>query len=127
MASVERPFQHFAPLNERYLCPVAELFTGSFKSVFVFRRLRVALTMYLVKISQRYLGAMLFKHLKTVRFTCLLINSSIVFQHKLWIRGLFGASKWLLITMRAALFWRLCNCKVSLELQQPQTEQQYCK
>jgi len=43
---------------------------------------------FLVKISQRYLGAMLFKHLKTVRFTCLLINSSIVFQPKLWTRGL---------------------------------------
>ena len=37
---------------------------GSFKSVFVFRILRVALTIFLVKISQRYLGAMLLKHLK---------------------------------------------------------------
>ena len=32
--------------------------------------------------SQRYLGAMLFEHLKTVRFTCLLINSWIVSQPK---------------------------------------------
>ena len=30
-----------------------------------------------------YLGAMLFKHLKTVRFTSLIINPSIVFQPKL--------------------------------------------
>jgi len=88
LASFDRPFQHLAPLNEKLFCPLAELFKGSLKSVFVFRRLRVALTVFLVKISQRYLGAMLFKHLKTVRFTCLLINSSIVFQPKLWTRGL---------------------------------------
>ena len=74
-ASVGRPFQHFAPLNEKRFCPLAELLKGSLKSVFVFRRLRVVLTVFLVKISQRYLGAMLFKHLKTVRFTCLLISS----------------------------------------------------
>ena len=53
----------------------------------------MALTVFLVKILHRYLGAMLFEHLKTVRFTCLLINSSIAFQSKLWIRGLLGASK----------------------------------
>ena len=86
-------FHQLATLNEKHFCPLVELFKGSLKSVFVFRRLRVAFTVFLVKISQSYLGAMLFQHLKTVRFTCLLINSSIVFQPKLWIRGLLGASK----------------------------------
>ena len=93
LTSVERPFQHFVPINEKHFCLLADLLKGSLKLVFVFRRLRVALTVFSVKISKRYLGAMLFKHLKTVRFTCLLINSSIVFQPKLWIRGLLGASK----------------------------------
>ena len=66
-AAVERSFQHLAPLNEKHFCPLAERLNGRLKSVFVFRRLRVELTVFLVKISQRYLGAMLFKHLKTVR------------------------------------------------------------
>ena len=58
LASVERPFQHFPPLNEKNFCPLAEPFKGSLKSVFVFRRLRVVLTVFLVKISQRNLGGL---------------------------------------------------------------------
>ena len=83
----------FAPLNEKHFCLLAELFKGSLNLVFIFRKLRVALTVFLVKILQRYLGAILLPHLKTVRYTCLLINSSIVFQPKLWVRGFVGASK----------------------------------
>ena len=127
LASVERLFQHCEPLNEKHFCPLADLFKGSLKSVLVSRRLCIALTAFLVKISLRYSGAMPCRHLKTVMFTCLLINCSIVFQPKLWIRGLLGASKLLFVTIRAALFWSLCNCKMSVELQQPQTEKQYWK
>ena len=47
--SVEKPFQNFAPLNEKLFCPLAELLKGSLKSEFVFRRLRVVLTVFLVK------------------------------------------------------------------------------
>ena len=112
---------------EGYFYPLAELFKGSFKSVFVFRRLRAASTAFLVKISLRYLGATRLMLLKTVIFAFLSINYSIVIRPKLWIRGLLGASKWLLVTMRAALFWSLGSFKMSVELQQPQTEQQYWK
>ena len=112
LASFEKLFQYFAPLTEKHVCSLAELFTGSLKSVFVFRRLRAASTALLVKISQTYLGAMPLRHLKTARFTCVLINCSIVFQPKLWIRGLLGASKWLLVTMRAALLWSLSSSKM---------------
>ena len=49
--SVERVFQQFARLNEKHFCPLAELFKGNLKSVFVFRRLRAASTAVLVKIS----------------------------------------------------------------------------
>jgi len=49
-------FQHLVPLNGKHFCQLAELLNGSLKSVFVFLRLRVALTVFLVKISRRYLG-----------------------------------------------------------------------
>ena len=77
LASVERLFQHCDPLSEKHFCPLAGLFKGSLKSVLVSRRLCIALTAFLVKISLRYSGAMPCRHLKTVMFTCLLINCSI--------------------------------------------------
>ena len=46
LASVEKPLQNFAPLNVKHFCPLAELLEGSLKSVFVFRKLRVALTVF---------------------------------------------------------------------------------
>jgi len=58
--SVEKPFKHLVPLNEENFGLLPELFKGSLKSLFVFRRLSVALTVFLAKISQRYLGKMLF-------------------------------------------------------------------
>ena len=41
LSSVERLFKHFAPLNEQYICPLAELFKGRLKSVFVFRSIKM--------------------------------------------------------------------------------------
>ena len=51
LASVERLFKNFAPLSEKHFCSLAELFKASLKSIFVFRSLHAASTVFLVKIS----------------------------------------------------------------------------
>ena len=87
-----RLFHNIAPLYETLFCPFEGTFFGSLRSVAVRLRLYQELVQLASNRSERYCVASLFTDLKTITFVSLWIRSSIVFQPKISIRGLLGAS-----------------------------------
>ena len=93
MASVERLFRFLAPRKEKAFCPCPVLFLGNLTLVFVLRRLQEEHTLFVLKSSQRYFGAIVFSNLTVATFDYVFINCCMVFHPKLSNTGLIAASK----------------------------------
>ena len=92
LASVERLFHILAPRKEKAFCPFPLFLLGSRTSVFLLRRIREEHALYLVKCSQRYFGARLFRDLKVTILDCVFISCCMVFHPRLSNIGLIAAS-----------------------------------
>ena len=102
--SAEWLFHNFAPPKEKHFCPFAVVFSGTLRSVLVFRRQRVEHCEFLLKRLLKYCGVSSLSDLKTIVFDSLLMSCSMIFQPNLSMSGLFGVSKLLFVTIQAAPF-----------------------